>query len=112
MSKPFTFAGAKSTSVNATSDALSAEFMRYVNKVAQFQLSSAGGTATVNIYGSIDGGAHLPDTALATLSLSGANDCKSYVSGATPCPYDTLVAVVSAVSGGAVVSGLAAAYRS
>lgn len=115
MSKLVTWSGATHSTINTnpTSDPMSGDFMKAVNKAVQFELGTGGGSCTVSIYGSLDGGAHYDaDSALAALSLSGASNCQSWNSGATPCAFDTLVAVVTGATGGAVVTGHYSAYRS
>ena len=108
--------GASYTSFGATTAAATTQGLSgflgsqpFGNATVAIWLGPSGGTAataTVNVLGSIDGGAH--SQTLATLLLTGANQMVSYT-GANGL-YDSLAIQVTAISGTGNVVGGAVRY--
>ena len=96
--KTFTWNSGATGSTSATGTS-SVESAPRANKVVEAYLNSTGTSATVEVYGSIDGGVHA--MLLHTLTLSGASGVDAYV-GETA--YDSIYLKITAVTG--TVTGL------
>ena len=82
------------TGATSATGASSIEQAPHANKVVQASLDADGTSATIDVYGSIDGGVH--KFKLDTLTLTGANGVDAY-SGETA--FDSISLDLTAVTG-------------